>query len=56
MEQSPSWEANWFAASREIPPIIFNLYLIFLTHTHVELYNHWIGHHQSLTVLYNITL
>jgi hypothetical protein len=21
MEQSPSWEANWFAASQEIPPI-----------------------------------
>jgi hypothetical protein len=20
MEQSPSWEANWFAASQEIPP------------------------------------
>jgi hypothetical protein len=24
MEQSPSWEANWFAASREIPRILWN--------------------------------
>jgi hypothetical protein len=24
MEQSPSWEANWFAASQEIPCILWN--------------------------------
>jgi len=24
MEQSPSWEANWFSASQEIPPILRN--------------------------------
>jgi hypothetical protein len=25
MEQSPSWEANWFAASQEIPGVLWNL-------------------------------
>ena len=25
MGQSPSWEANWFSASQEIPPILWNL-------------------------------
>jgi hypothetical protein len=24
MEQSPSWEANWFAASQEIPSVLWN--------------------------------
>jgi hypothetical protein len=24
MEQSPSWEANWFAASQEIPHVLWN--------------------------------
>jgi len=24
MQQSPSWEANWLAASPEIPPILWN--------------------------------
>ena len=24
MVQSPSWEANWFAASQEIPRILWN--------------------------------
>jgi len=24
MEQCPSWEANWFAASQEIPHILWN--------------------------------
>ena len=24
MEQSPSWEANWFSASQEIPHILWN--------------------------------
>jgi hypothetical protein len=24
MEQSRSWEANWFAASREIPRVLWN--------------------------------
>jgi hypothetical protein len=37
MEQSLSWEANRFAASQEIAAIIFNLYLIYLNLTHVEL-------------------
>jgi len=25
MEQSSSWEANWFSASQEIPHILWNL-------------------------------
>jgi len=25
MEQSPSWEANWFSASQENPCILWNL-------------------------------
>ena len=28
MEQSPSWEANWFSASQEIPCILWNLKFI----------------------------
>ena len=24
MQQSPSWEANWFSASQEIPCILWN--------------------------------
>ena len=24
MEQSPSWEANWFSASQDIPRILWN--------------------------------
>jgi hypothetical protein len=24
MEKSPSWEANWFAASQEFPPVLWN--------------------------------
>jgi hypothetical protein len=24
MEQSPSWDANWFSATQEIPPILWN--------------------------------
>ena len=32
MVQSPSWEANWFAASREIPRISQNLKVHYRTH------------------------
>ena len=32
MEQSPSWEANWFAASQEIPHISRNLKVHYRTH------------------------
>jgi len=30
--QSPSWEANWFAASQEIPPISRNPKVHYRTH------------------------
>ena len=33
MVQSPSWEANWFAASQEIPRISQNLKVHYRTHT-----------------------
>ena len=32
MVQSPSWEANWFAASQEIPRISQNLKVLYRTH------------------------
>jgi len=32
MVQSPSWEANWFAASQEIPPISRNPNVHYRTH------------------------
>ena len=32
MEQSPSWEANWFAASQEIPRILWNPKVHYRTH------------------------
>ena len=32
MAQSPSWEANWFAASQEIPRISWNLKVHYCTH------------------------
>ena len=32
MVQSPSWEANWFAASKEIPRITWNLKVHYRTH------------------------
>ena len=32
MAQRPSWEANWFAASQEIPRISRNSKVHFLTH------------------------
>ena len=32
MVQSPSWEANWFAASQEIPPILRNPKFHYRTH------------------------
>ena len=32
MVQSPSWEANWFAASQEIPPILWNRKVHYRTH------------------------
>jgi len=34
MVQSPSWEANWFAASQEIPRISRNPKVYYLTHKH----------------------
>ena len=34
MVQSPSWEANWFAASQEIPLISRNLKVHYRTHKH----------------------
>jgi hypothetical protein len=32
MEQSPSWEANWFAASQEIPRVLWNPKVHYRTH------------------------
>jgi len=32
MEQSPSWEANWFGASKEIPRILWNLKVHYRIH------------------------
>ena len=32
MEQSPSWEANWFAANQEIPRILWNPKVHYRTH------------------------
>jgi len=32
MEQSPSWEANWFSASQKIPRILGNPYVHYHTH------------------------
>ena len=32
MVQSPSWEANWFAASQEIPRILRNPKVHYRTH------------------------
>ena len=32
MAQSPSWEANWFAASQEIPRILWNPKVHYRTH------------------------
>ena len=32
MVQSPSWEANWFVASQEIPPILWNSRVHYRTH------------------------
>jgi len=32
IEQSPSWEANWFAATREIPRILWNPKVHYRTH------------------------
>jgi hypothetical protein len=35
MEQSPSWEANWFAASQEIPHVLWNPKVPHCTHKHL---------------------
>jgi len=32
MEQSPSWEANWFSASQEIPHILWNRMVYYRIH------------------------
>jgi hypothetical protein len=32
MEQSPSWEANWFSASQDIPRILWNLKVHYCIH------------------------
>jgi len=32
MEQIPSWESNWFSASQEIPPILWNPKVHYRTH------------------------
>ena len=32
MVESPSWEANWFAASQEIPRILWNPKVHYRTH------------------------
>jgi hypothetical protein len=37
MEQSPSWEANWSAASQEISRILWNLKVHHLTHKRTPL-------------------
>jgi len=37
MKQSPSWEANWFAASQEIPRISRNPKVHYRTHKEVSL-------------------
>jgi len=36
MVQSPSWKANWFAASQEIPRISRNLKVYYRTHKHAQ--------------------
>jgi len=36
MVQSPSWAANWFAASQEIPRILWNLKVHYRTHKHPQ--------------------
>jgi hypothetical protein len=35
MEQSPSWEANWFAASQEFPRVLWNPKVHHRTHKHL---------------------
>jgi len=37
MVQSPSWEANWFAASQEIPRISRNPKVYYRTHKRLHI-------------------
>jgi len=39
MVQSPSWEANWFAASQEMPSISWNPKVHYRTHKHFHTAN-----------------
>jgi hypothetical protein len=34
MEQTPSWETNWLAASQEIPRFLWNSKVHYRTHKH----------------------
>ena len=39
MVQSPSWEANWFAVSQEIPRILWNPKVHYRTHKRLPAVN-----------------
>ena len=44
MVQSPSWEANWFAASQEIPRIFMEPE-VSLPHLQASIYNYTYNHY-----------
>ena len=48
MVQSPSWEANWFAASQEIPPISRNPKVHYRTHNRPPPVQSWASPIQSI--------